>query len=221
MKVRGALKFGYANYDGYVVGVDEAGRGPLAGPVVAAAVVLDPNVPIPGLDDSKRLTASKRAQLCQQIKRHALAFALGRASVHEIDEINILQASLLAMRRAVAGLAVAPQCALIDGHIAPGLPCAETPVVKGDATFCEIAAASILAKVERDAQMVVLDYFFPKYGFVRHKGYPTREHLDSLAVHGVSPVHRRSFAPVRKLLGTPRYGPDAAPPLKRTSHECY
>ena len=181
-------------------GVDEAGRGPLAGPVVAAAVILDRARPIDGLDDSKALSAARREALAVLIRTDARAWALGMASVEEIDRLNILQASLLAMQRAVQGLAVAPRLALVDGNRAPRLACLVHTVVGGDALVPAISAASILAKVERDALMVALDAQYPQYGFAGHKGYPTAAHVAALARHGVSPVHRRSFAPVRRVL---------------------
>lgn len=182
-----------------VCGVDEVGRGPLAGPVVAAAVILDPARPIDGLADSKRLTARRRERLDERIRKQALAWSVGRAEVVEIDTINILQASLLAMQRAVAGLAVAPACALVDGNRVPELPCGARAIVGGDATEPCISAASIIAKVVRDREMVALDAEYPGYGFARHKGYPTREHLAALRELGVTAIHRRSFAPVHKL----------------------
>lgn len=185
-----------------IAGVDEAGRGPLAGPVYAAAVILDPNRHIPGLADSKKLSAANREQLDQLIRIHALAWAIGIASVEEIDRINILQASLLAMRRAVAALTIVPHLALVDGNRAPALDCQVRTIVGGDATEPAISAASILAKVARDAEMQVLHARYPGYGFDRHKGYPTAAHVAALMALGVSPVHRRSFGPVRRLLET-------------------
>ena len=182
-----------------IAGVDEVGRGPLAGPVVAAAVILDPARPIPGLDDSKRLTAARRTRLDVEIRRHALAFALGRAEAAEVDALNVLQASLLAMQRAVAGLDPPPAHVLVDGNRAPSLPMPATAVVGGDGRVLEIAAASILAKVARDAEMVALDALWPGYGFAGHKGYPSPAHLDALRRLGVTPLHRLSFAPVRAL----------------------
>ena len=184
----------------FVAGVDEAGRGPLAGPVVAAAVILDADRPIDGLDDSKVLSAARRETLAAVIRIRARAWAIGLASVEEIDRLNILQATLLAMQRAVQGLAVAPRIALVDGNQAPSLPCRVQTVVRGDALVPAISAASILAKVERDALMTMLDAEYPQYGFAGHKGYPTAAHLAALVSHGVSPAHRRSFAPVRQLL---------------------
>lgn len=180
-----------------ICGVDEAGRGPLAGSVVAAAVILDPANPIAGLADSKKLSAARREKLAHEIRTHALAWAIGEASAAEIDEINILQATFLAMRRAVAGLSVTPSHALIDGNrIPPGLLCSAEAIIKGDAKEPAISAASILAKTHRDAQLLELDEMFPQYGFARHMGYPTAAHLQALQQYGPSPVHRRSFAPV-------------------------
>lgn len=181
-------------------GVDEAGRGPLAGPVVAAAVILDPARPPTGLDDSKRLSAQRRETLFEEICGSAIGWALGRAEVVEIDAINILQASLLAMQRAVAALAVAPQQALIDGNRTPRLACPARAIVGGDASEPCISAASIVAKVMRDREMVALDARFPGYGLAQHKGYPTPGHLRALQALGVSAIHRRSFAPVRRLI---------------------
>jgi ribonuclease HII len=185
----------------FVCGVDEVGRGPLAGPVVAAAVILDPARPIDGLADSKKLSERRRETLFGEICGSALAWSLGRAEVAEIDEINILQASLLAMQRAVAALPVAPQCALVDGNRLPQLPCAARAIIGGDASEPCISAASIIAKVARDREMVALDAEYPGYGLARHKGYPTKVHLEALQVLGVSAIHRRSFAPVRRLIG--------------------
>jgi len=184
-----------------VAGVDEAGRGPLAGPVLAAAVILDPQRPVVGLADSKTLAPARREVLAGQIRAHALAWAVGSASVEEIDRLNILQASLLAMSRAVAALEPAPVEALIDGNQVPRLQCAARAIVRGDVTEPAISAASILAKVARDAEMCALDRAFPGYDFARHKGYPTPQHLAALERYGVSPAHRRSFGPVRRLLG--------------------
>ena len=186
--------------EGLCCGVDEAGRGPLAGSVVAAAVILDPMRPIAGLDDSKKLSAKKREALAIAIRENALAWAIAEASVEEIDRINILQASLLAMRRAVEALAIAPSEALIDGNRCPPLACPARAIVGGDGKVASIAAASILAKTHRDAQMQELHALYPQYGFDRHMGYPTAAHLAALQAHGVSPVHRRSYAPVAKLL---------------------
>lgn len=183
-----------------ICGVDEAGRGPLAGAVFAAAVILHPEKPIPGLADSKKLSEKKRDFLAERIKQDALAWAIAWAEVEEIDRINILQASLLAMARAVEGLSVAPTKVMVDGLHCPFLPMASEAVVKGDSLVAEISAASILAKTARDAEMRRLNQGFPQYGFDRHKGYPTAEHLALLRLHGVSAVHRRSYAPVKKIL---------------------
>lgn len=182
-----------------VAGVDEVGRGPLAGPVVAAAVILDPARPIDGLADSKKLSEAKREMLVPLIQARALAWALGRAEVEEIDALNILQASLLAMRRAVLALPVAPEFALIDGNRCPDLPCPAEAIVKGDSRVAAIGAASIIAKVARDREMVELDALYPGYGLAGHKGYPSPAHLAALERLGVTPIHRRSFAPVRRL----------------------
>ena len=186
--------------DGLVCGVDEAGRGPLAGPVVAAAVILDPARPIAGLNDSKKLSAKKRMALAGLIRERALAWAVAEASVEEIDQLNILHASMLAMQRAVAALQVTPERALIDGNRCPSLAIPAEAVVQGDAKVAAIAAASILAKTVRDEGMLVLHAQYPHYGFDRHMGYPTAAHCAALAAHGVSPVHRRSFAPVARQL---------------------
>lgn len=182
-----------------VAGVDEVGRGPLAGPVVAAAVILDPARPIDGLADSKKLSEAKREMLVPLIQARALAWALGRAEVEEIDALNILQASLLAMRRAVLALPVAPEFALIDGNRCPDLACPAEAIVKGDSRVAAISAASIIAKVARDREMVELDALYPGYGLAGHKGYPSPAHLAALERLGVTPIHRRSFAPVRRL----------------------
>jgi ribonuclease HII len=183
-----------------VCGVDEVGRGPLAGPVVAAAVVLDPARPIAGLADSKKLTPARREALHDEIVRSALAWALGRAEVEEIDRLNILQASLLAMRRAVEALPLRPDHALVDGNRLPELPCSAEAIVGGDGLEPAISAASIVAKVSRDREMVALDRRYPGYGLAAHKGYPTKAHLEALRTLGPSEIHRRSFGPVRKLL---------------------
>ncbi|MBV1881354.1 MAG: ribonuclease HII [Pseudomonadales bacterium] len=184
----------------WVVGVDEVGRGPLAGAVVAAAVILDPNNIIEGLADSKKLSEKKRESLSEEIKLKATAWALGRAEVEEIDEINILQASLLAMQRAVNALPIKPEFALIDGNRCPPLDCPAEPVVKGDSRVPAISAASIIAKVSRDNEMKTLDQQYPGYGLAKHKGYPTKAHLQALRELGVSEIHRRSYAPVRKVM---------------------
>jgi ribonuclease HII len=190
-----------------IAGVDEVGRGPLVGPVVAAAVILDPNRPIAGLCDSKKLSETRRLSLNQTIKSQALAWALGRAEPEEIDRINILQASLLAMRRAVLALEQAPGIVLVDGkfvpELAPDLSVESHAIVKGDATEPEISAASIIAKVARDQEMHEYAEQFPGYGFEQHKGYPTRAHLESLIRLGPTPAHRRSFGPVKALLDKP------------------
>lgn len=183
---------------GLTAGVDEAGRGPLAGPVLAAAVILDPARPIEGLNDSKRLTAARRAKLRLRIEAEALAWAVGRAEVAEIDRINILQATFLAMRRAVDGLCQRPQTVLVDGNACPPLGCYAEPVVGGDGLIGCISAASILAKEVRDAEMCRLDAAYPGYGFAQHKGYGTAAHLEALRRLGPSPLHRRSFRPVRE-----------------------
>lgn len=184
----------------YVAGVDEVGRGPLAGPVVAAAVILDPARPIPDLADSKKLTPRQRERLRAEIEQRALSYALGRAEVDEIDRVNILQASLLAMQRAVAGLHLRPQRVEVDGNRCPQIDCECVAIVGGDASVAAISAASILAKVARDAEMDSLDASYPQYGFIRHKGYPTPAHLRALGQFGPCAIHRRSFAPVRALL---------------------
>jgi ribonuclease HII len=183
-----------------LAGVDEVGRGPLAGPVVAAAVILDPDRPVAGLKDSKKLTERRREELAVQIRARALAWSLGRAEVHEIDCINILQASLLAMQRAVAALSLAPELVLVDGNRCPRLDYPSQAVVRGDALVPAISAASIIAKVSRDHEMVELDNRYPGYGLAQHKGYPSKAHLAALQTLGVTPVHRRSYAPVRRLL---------------------
>lgn len=183
-----------------VAGVDEVGRGPLAGAVVAAAVILDPQQPIAGLNDSKKLTAKRREQLAVEIRAKALAWSLGRAEVEEIDRINILQATFLAMQRALEGLSLPPDLVKIDGNRCPKLPYRMEAIVGGDATVAEISAASILAKVVRDAELVVLDAVYPQYGFAQHKGYGTAAHLAALREFGATPIHRRSFAPVRSAL---------------------
>lgn len=182
-----------------VAGVDEVGRGPLAGPVVAAAVILDPQQPVEGLRDSKKLTERRRNILDAQIRSTALAWALGRAEVEEIDRINILQASMLAMQRAVLGLALKPDLVLVDGNRCPQLDCRVEAVIRGDSKVAAISAASIIAKVARDREMVELDSDYPGYGLARHKGYPSRQHLDALQRLGATSIHRRSYAPVRRL----------------------
>ncbi len=183
-----------------VCGVDEAGRGPLAGPVCAAAVILDPRRPILGLKDSKRLSAAKRQHLAAEIRRHALAWAVAWASVEEIDRLNILQASLLAMQRAIAALNVRPELALIDGNRCPELDIPTRAIVRGDTLVPCISAAAILAKTARDAEMRRLAQYHPHYGFERHVGYPTPEHLRALDIFGPCALHRMSFAPIRARL---------------------
>jgi len=184
----------------WIAGVDEAGRGPLAGPVLAAAVILHPERPIAGLDDSKRLSARRREALFDHILIHAHAWAIGRAEVAEIDHMNILQATLLAMARAVQALPVVPDAVWIDGNQAPVLSMPTRTIIGGDRDAGAISAASILAKVSRDREMTQLAARYPEYGFARHQGYPTAAHLAALRQHGPSPVHRRSFAPVRRVL---------------------
>jgi ribonuclease HII len=196
---------------GLVAGVDEAGRGPLAGPVVAAAVILDELRPIRGLADSKALTPARRERLYETICAQALCVSIAQASVEEIDGLNILQATLLAMRRAVAGLRLVPTQVLVDGNRTPDLPMPVQAVVQGDASVAAISAASILAKVQRDRLCAELHTAHPQYGFDVHKGYPTPAHLAALRAHGPSPVHRRSFAPVRDSLdlwAAVRMGPE-------------
>ena len=192
---------------GLICGVDEAGRGPLAGVVVAAAVILDPARPIEGLNDSKKLTAATRERLAVLIRQRALAWAVAEASVVEIDRLNILHATMLAMQRAVAALGCVPDLVRVDGNRCPALPVASEAVVQGDATVPAIAAASILAKTVRDAQMCALDVLHPAYGFADHKGYATPAHLAALRLHGAIDCHRRSFAPVRELLDNPELWP--------------
>lgn len=183
-----------------VAGVDEAGRGPLAGPVIAAAVILNPNNPIAGLADSKKLTDKQREKLFLLIRQHALAWSVARARVREIDTINILQASLLAMQRAVAGLKLSPSLVLVDGNICPVFACPARAIIKGDQTEAAISAASIVAKVLRDKLMIALDKRYPGYGLAKHKGYPTVQHVEALQKQGPSRIHRLSFAPVAALL---------------------
>lgn len=183
-----------------LAGVDEVGRGPLAGDVVAAAVMLDPRRPIEGLRDSKKLSASRREALAQLIRERALAWSIASASVDEIDELNILQASLLAMHRAVQALDPQPEYVLVDGNRLPRWHYPAQAVVRGDDRVPAIAAASILAKVHRDSALIAMETQYPGYGFATHKGYPTPEHLQALQTLGVTPLHRRSFAPVKKLL---------------------
>jgi ribonuclease HII len=188
-----------------VAGVDEVGRGPLAGDVVAAAVILGERVPL-GIADSKKLSPLRREALSKEIKEQALAWSIGRASVQEIDALNILEAALLAMKRAVEGLAVKPELVLVDGNRLPRWTYEARPIIGGDALEPAIGAASILAKVQRDGELTMLDEQYPEYGFAKHKGYPTREHLQAIATHGVLDVHRRSFGPVKRLLKADRVG---------------
>lgn len=184
-----------------VAGVDEVGRGPLAGPVVAAAVILDPNKPIEGLADSKKLTEKRRQALSSEIMEKALAWSICRAEVEEIDKLNILQASLLAMKRSVESLSHQPELALIDGNHCPQLDCAMEAIIKGDSKEPAISAASILAKVARDNEMVEMDEKYPGYGFAKHKGYPTKQHREAIITLGITEIHRKSYAPVQRQLG--------------------
>ena len=183
-------------------GVDEVGRGPLCGAVVTAAVILDPLNPIEGLNDSKKLTEARREELFPLIQERALAWCIARAEVEEIDELNILHATMLAMQRAVAGLSIRPDRVLVDGNRCPILPMPSEPVIKGDSRVPAIAAASILAKVARDRELVEMDLLYPGYGFAQNKGYPTVQHLAALKELGATVIHRRSFAPVREALGS-------------------
>ncbi len=183
-----------------MAGVDEVGRGPLAGPVIAAAVILDPENPIQGLMDSKKISEKKRILLAKEIREKALSWAIGRAENDEIDSINILQASLLAMKRAIESLSIMPELVLVDGIYRPVVDCKVEPIVKGDSKVAAISAASIIAKVARDNEMVALDDQYPGYGFSQHKGYPTKMHINALKELGVSSIHRKSFSPVKRLL---------------------
>ncbi|WP_104402001.1 ribonuclease HII [Vibrio penaeicida] len=193
--------FEYPTVHQLFAGVDEVGRGPLVGDVVTAAVILDPNNPIEGLTDSKKLSEKKRQALFPEIKEKALAWAVGRCSPEEIDELNILQATMVAMQRAIAGLDPQPDFALIDGNRVPELPMAALAVVKGDLRVAEISAASIIAKVVRDSEMEELDKKHPEFGFANHKGYPTKAHFEAIEKHGVIAEHRKSFKPVKRALG--------------------
>ncbi|MDG6325055.1 ribonuclease HII [Glaesserella parasuis] len=184
----------------FIAGVDEVGRGPLVGAVVTAAVILDPNQPIEGLADSKKLSEKRRLALAEEIKAKALCWSLGRAEPDEIDQLNILHATMLAMQRAVAGLRIQPDFVLVDGNRIPTLPMPAQAVVKGDSLVAEISAASILAKVARDQEMDEIDKQYPEYGFAQHKGYPTKLHFEKLESLGVTPYHRKSFAPVAQRL---------------------
>ncbi len=185
-----------------VAGIDEVGRGCIAGPVIAAAVILDPNQSIAGLADSKKLTPNRRKVLSEKIKTQALAWAIGRAEASEIDRINILQASLMAMGRAFTKLKPQPQWVHVDGIHFPDIPCQGKPIVHGDSLLPEISAASIVAKVYRDSEMLINDALFPGYHFAKHKGYPTKYHLSMLRRNGICTLHRKSFRPVKKLVGT-------------------
>ncbi|MDO9192843.1 MAG: ribonuclease HII [Undibacterium sp.] len=196
-----AAEFSLFDYEGELIcGVDEAGRGPLAGPVMAAAVILDPERPIAGLRDSKKLSEAKRDLLAIEIKKYALAWAVAECSEQEIDELNILQATMLAMRRAVEALSVTPTLALIDGNRCPVMKIRSEAIVKGDDKVQAISAASILAKTARDHRLMVLHLEYPQYALDQHKGYPTALHMARLLEHGVSPIHRKSYAPVKALL---------------------
>lgn len=183
-----------------IAGVDEVGRGPLAGPVVTAAVILDPKKPIDGLTDSKKLSEVQREALCIEIKEKAICWALGRAEVEEIDRINILQATMLAMQRAVRELIQQPEYILVDGNRVPKFACPAEAIIKGDLTVPEISAASIVAKVSRDQEMEQFEQQYPGYGLAKHKGYPTKEHIAAITKLGVTPIHRRSYRPVRKAM---------------------
>ncbi|MDP3832695.1 MAG: ribonuclease HII [Hydrogenophaga sp.] len=196
---------------GLVAGVDEAGRGPLAGPVVAAAVILDERSPIKGLADSKQLTAARRERLYDEIRAKALCCSVALTSVEEIDQLNILQATMLAMRRAVQGLRLKPGKVLVDGNRLPPLDVLAEAIVSGDALVPAISAASILAKVTRDRLLCELHLLHPEYGFDRHKGYGTAQHMQALKKHGALAVHRRSFAPVARALADPAFDRDTAP----------
>jgi ribonuclease HII len=183
-----------------IAGVDEVGRGPLVGDVVTAAVILDPDHPIIGLTDSKKLSEKKRQALFPQIQEKAIAWSIGRCSPCEIDQLNILQATMVAMQRAVAALAIAPDYVLVDGNRTPDFPVAAGAVIQGDLRVAEISAASILAKVTRDKEMEALDKRYPAYGFAQHKGYPTKAHLEAIEKYGVIELHRKSFKPVQRIL---------------------
>lgn len=190
----------FSTVEGSVAGVDEVGRGPLCGPVVTAAVILDPQQPIVGLNDSKKLSEARRELLYDEICAKALAWCIARAEVEEIDRLNILHATMLAMQRAVQGLSIRPMLVLVDGNRCPVLPMSSRPVIGGDALEPAIAAASILAKVSRDREMQLLDAQYPGYGLAQHKGYPTPKHLEALQRLGPTPIYRRSFAPVQRAL---------------------
>lgn len=190
----------YLSLAGHIAGVDEVGRGPLAGAVVTAAVILDPENPIEGLDDSKKLSEKKREVLAEEIKKKALCYFIARAEHEEIDKLNIFHATLLAMKRAVEGLTIKPDKVLVDGKFCPKIlfPC--EAVVKGDSRVAAISAASIIAKVARDNEMIAMDETYPGYGFAKHKGYPTKVHMEALYEFGITPIHRKSYKPVQKIL---------------------
>ena len=188
----------YEHYQ-FLAGTDEVGRGPLAGPVIAAAVILNPNKPTAGIMDSKKLSHKKRVQLSKEIKLNALAWSVGRAEVEEIDQLNILQASLLAMKRAIESLSIKPEMVVVDGLHTPDIEYPTEAVVKGDSLVPAISAASIIAKVSRDLEMMEMDARYPGYGFLSHKGYPTKQHLEALENLGITDIHRRSFSPVQRL----------------------
>ena len=194
------LDLSFLNNVELLAGVDEVGRGPLAGPVVAAAVILNPEKPIAGLKDSKKITQKKRERLSDEMKEKALAWSLGRAEVEEIDEINILKAGLLAMKRAVESLAIEPKLVATDGQYSPDVVYEKIAITKGDSLVPAISAASIIAKVARDNEMVNFEETYPGYGFSSHKGYPTKQHIESLEKLGVTEIHRRSFSPVARFL---------------------
>ena len=183
-----------------IAGVDEVGRGPLAGPVVAAAVILDPNNPIEGLIDSKKISGKKREVLAEVIRENALSWSIGRAEFDEIDRLNIHYATLLAMKRAVEGLSIEPDLVKVDGKFCPDIALPAEAIIKGDSKVAQISAASIIAKVARDAEMSNMDHIYPNYGFAKHMGYPTKFHLGALEKYGVTPIHRRSFKPVKQCL---------------------
>ncbi len=197
--MKGLAEFDLKTATGNMAGVDEVGRGPLAGPVVAAAVILDENFIIEGLADSKALTGGKREKLAVKIKEHSLAWAIGRAEFDEIDNINILKASLLAMKRAVEALSLTPDYVLVDGNHCPQISYPVEAIIKGDSKVAAISAASIIAKVTRDKEMEKMEESYPGYGFAKHKGYPTKQHLQALEDLGICPIHRRSYAPVRRI----------------------
>ncbi len=190
----------YLNLVGHIAGVDEVGRGPLAGAVVTAAVILDPDNPVEGLNDSKKLSEKKREILAQEIKEKALCYCIARAEHEEIDELNIFHATLLAMKRAVEGLSLAPDTVLVDGKFCPELSYPCEAVIKGDSRVAAISAASIIAKVARDNEMIAMEAIYPGYGFAKHKGYPTKVHIEALQKLGITPIHRKSYKPVQKII---------------------